>query len=348
MRVHELAKSRGVTSKEVLDALATAGLPAKSASSSLSREQVAILDPDLAGRAASPSRPGPAGVASPTAEPATPAAVSSNDTEYVRSLVLTAFEAARASGKADWRVMSIAVLKNRVSQAIGEKFDQRRYGYPRILDLALDFPDLLAVDLEAKPPLATLLDVPPDSAPNEVDETVQVRPDLWRAVIDYEGGEPYVFHAGAAVPASQAPVRGTGLPVLPTLCADELDLWRRDFANAEAGLLDGREGASQRLAVWVEGGKGTRALPGVLQGRWNLYMKREVLARLRTWFADRGLPLPGDVVRTVERTRRPHLARKVTEESELRRLIVECVARMTIDELRQVNLPAGAVLRSRP
>ncbi len=192
------------------------------------------------------------------------------------------------------------------------------------------------------------MNAPSDPAPSEINETVQVRPDLWRAVMDYEAGEPYVLHDGAAVLASRAPAGGVGLPVLPTLDADELDVWRRDFAGAEAGLLDGREGGPERLAGWVEGGSGTRALPGVLQGRWNLYMKRKVLARLRTWFTDYGLPLLDDVVGVVDRTRRPELARKVADESELRRLIVECVARMTLDELSQVSLPAGAVLRARP
>ncbi len=383
MRVHELAKTRGVSSRQVLEVLAAASMPATTASSRLTSEQVETAVRALGGgtrRSTSSSSPAPPvhaadpeerhvatpseqvgaalaglhtqGPASGTpsseeslAPPSSSGSSPSNDSEHLRQFIRQAYDAARHGGKEDWRYMSVAVLKNRISQLLGEKFDQRKYGYPRILDLVLAFPDLLAVDQESQPPVAVLL---AEAEPPDVDENVQVRPDLWRAVIDYERGEPYLLVQGTAVPSSAAPDSAATSTPLPTITPAELDKWRRDFAQANMNLLEGNPDSLERLSKWVDEGLGTKALPGVLQGRWNLYLKRAVLQRLRQWFIEHELPIPGDLLVGSSRpAKRPELAQRVTEESRLRLVLIECLSKMTYEELRQVTLPAISLLRLR-
>lgn len=268
-----------------------------------------------------------------------------DDAEYLRNLILGAFEAAKVGGKEDWQVMSTAVLKNRMTQLLGEKFDQRRYGYPRIVDFVKDFPDLLALDESQNPPLALLLSEP---RPVPIDESVQVRSDLWRAVLDYDRREPYLLVDGYAVPSSLAPDHASEAPRLPTITPQDLGAWREDFASSAREILEGRTDQLQRLSDWVAEHQGTRGLPGVLRGRWNLHMKNAVLERLRTWYAAQELELPGDLTTPVSMVRRPELARQHTEESLLRQALLESISRMSFEELRQVSVPAISLIRRRP
>lgn len=314
-----------------------------SASSNLTPEQVATVERALNPQTAA-SRTGPQRPKGPH--------LRTDDTEHLRRLVRRAFDAARASGKTDWQVMSVAVLKNRMSQVQGEPFDQRRFGYPRILDLAKDLQDLLAIDLESSPPTVTLVDQPHAGVADhdtsvDIDASVQIRPDLWRAVVAYDAGEPFVLHEGVALPASQAPRKGADLPILPTIDASELDAWRHGFVAAERHLVAGRDRDEERLTDWAEHGRGTAALPGVLRGRWNHHLKGRASDRLRTWYANNAIPVPDDLLLPTAPNRRPRIAARITEEDELRRLVLDCVTKMTLDELRRLELPATAVLRTR-
>lgn len=45
-----------------------------------------------------------------------------------RELVLRAFAWARASGRENWRVMTVALLKNRLLDLTEKKFDESRWG----------------------------------------------------------------------------------------------------------------------------------------------------------------------------------------------------------------------------
>jgi len=270
----------------------------------------------------------------------------------LEALVRQAFDRARESGKEDWRHMSTAVLKNRLSQILGEKFDQGRFGYERMTDLVQDLPDVLAVDDTRRPPVLYLLPEPP-RAPSGVaedaitiDESITVRPDLWAATIDYASGEPYFLVGGTARPSSR--IEGSpDIPVpLPTITQEVLDAWRADFAESIErmhGVDD--EDVRARAQVWLNERRGTRALPGVLQGLWNLYLKRAVVARLRDWYAGADLPVPANLTieRKVARTQpRP------SEESRLREALIATIRRMSPDELKAVQLPASALLHVLP
>ncbi len=271
---------------------------------------------------------------------------SSTDRDRLKALILQAFEAARQSGKDDWRTMSVAVLKNRLSQLIGEKFDQRQYGYVRILDLVLDFPEILSVDETKQPPSVVLI---ADSDSRHLDEHVKIRPDLWRAIIDYEKGEPYVLVAGdQAVPVSEAPEGVPRSAPLPTISPEELDRWRRDFVEANRHLVQGSKERPNQLSEWIENRLGTRALPDQLQGRWNLYLKRAVLDKLLDWFEENRLATPADVIVGVARdAKKPDSARKLSEENQLRLALIDCLSKMSYEELRQIRLPATSLLRLR-
>lgn len=72
--------------------------------------------------------------------------------------------------------------------------------------------------------------------------------------------------------------------------------------------------------------------------RWNDYLKKEVVKRLRDWFQEQKLPAPPDLVAAREETTR-------SPDDELRRRLIACVRSMTKDELERVQIPSSALLR---
>lgn len=364
-RVHEVARLHGVTSHQVLRVLpASAGDRPRTASSRLSPEEVGLVSSALSSHADAAVAQGGgrdetgagSGNESSTGQMAASDTLappeSNGDLGALRALIRQAYDAARASGKVDWDIMSTAVLKNRISQLQGRKFDQRSYGYARMLDLVLDFPEMLVVDLGVNPPVAKLADQPTTSSTRQAEvrstgEAVRVRHDLWQAVMDYDAGQSYVLVEGRAVLESEVPVDAVASPPLPTLTTDELSAWREDFTRSAERIIAGHPESQERLRRWVEGRKGTRALPSILQSRWNAYLSAAVLDRLQDWFAKQGVPAPADMALARERLRRPELAQQVNEENALRRALIECLGKMTYDELRQVMLPATSLLRMR-
>lgn len=374
LTVYELAREYGVPSRSVLQVLNDAPhlAGARSASSRLTDAQVRearrLLDSGAKERGDAASGPGTSQVSEPTtvASPAGPlsetepqevavdqeAAAPDGARDELEALVRRAFDRARESDKDDWRHMSTAVLKNRLSQILGEKFDQARFGYQRMTDLVQDLTDVLAVDETRRPPIVYLLPEPPrapsgiDADAITIDESITVRPDLWAATIDYASGEPYFLFGGVA----QASSRFAGSPdipvPLPTITQEVLDAWRADFADSTAGMRGADdEDMRARVQVWLSERRGTRALPGMLQGLWNLYLKRAVVARLRDWYAAVGLPVPPDL--TIER-KIAGAQPKPTEESRLREALIAAIRRMSPDELRSVQLPASALLHIVP
>ena len=374
LTVYELAREYGVPSRSVLQVInSTPHLAgARSASSRLTDAQVREVRLLLDGRAERPAgaperaetsqghespestiHGGPVSEIKPEESTADRQAATPDSVRHeLEALVRQAFDRARESGKEDWRHMSTAVLKNRLSQILGEKFDQGRFGYERMTDLVQDLPDVLAVDDTRRPPVLYLLPEPP-RAPSGVaedaitiDESITVRPDLWAATIDYASGEPYFLVGGTARPSSR--IEGSpDIPVpLPTITQEVLDAWRADFAES-IERMHGVDDADvrARAQVWLNERRGTRALPGVLQGLWNLYLKRAVVARLRDWYAGADLPVPANLTieRKVARTQpRP------SEESRLREALIATIRRMSPDELKAVQLPASALLHVLP
>jgi hypothetical protein len=265
------------------------------------------------------------------------------ETPDLRDLVKSAFERARLSGKRPWEVMTIAVLKNRLLDITGHSFSESDYGAASMSSLVLQLPDLLDLDDSAKPPLVRLK-VDSSLTVSRAGSNLQVRSDLWHAIIDYSRDEPFVWNGVSAVPQSTDSTASD--LVLPTLSPDEEKVIRREFLeHASPNLDEERQSAVQQ---WIDGQKSPRILPGFLQKQWNEYLKERVVDRLRSWFRQNQLPEPNDLLVPPP----PRLIRGQTTKTsaatrveELRALVIRCVKHMTSEELLELRLPPQALLR---
>ena len=101
----------------------------------------------------------------------------------LRALIVRAFAEARAKGKADWRTMNLAVLKNGLLQSTGRGFRETDYGAKTIRELVEGVPDLLVLGKGSQP-------------------SVSIRPDVAAEVAD--GGNEVSDNAGGAEAADAA------------------------------------------------------------------------------------------------------------------------------------------------
>jgi hypothetical protein len=264
----------------------------------------------------------------------------------VSRLIVRAFHLAREKGKADWRRMTAPVLKNRLL-LLQKDFSEKKLGFRSFRAFVLSYPDLLRLNEATTPPVVELLgdvEMPPRSADVGTPEVAtqepiadsnwRVRPDLWKAVLDYSSGTTYVLNlaTGRAEPgAADSPDR------LPTIKNEDMAQWRATFAKAHEGRSS--EAAGSRLIRWRDEGLSTSALASEHRGLWNAVLKQNVVARLEPWFKQRGLPVPADLRLTVA----PRTASDQTEE--LRSLLHECIRHMTADELHDFRIPARLLLR---
>lgn len=320
MRVHELAKLAGATSADVLRKLREQGVDVSSASSSVDAE----IAKRVLGEFAS-ARPAP---------DVTP----EEDLPDPRLLVRAAFEAARARKPDGWNGMTTAVLKNRLLQATKGSFEEGRYGARSMRDFAASLPDLLTVDDTTRPPTVRIREEGESAPEDRVHPGVNIRPDLWRAIVDYSVGHAWGWTGERAVPAHETDSQGRPLP---TLSPQELASWRQEFVEQQALQVAPHDAA--RLDQWTSSSGATAQLPPALRPAWNERLKRQVLARLERWFADAGMPAPQDLL--VPASREPSIGRRAPASGSLRDLVVGCVGRMSEAELESLSLPAGAVHR---
>jgi hypothetical protein len=260
--------------------------------------------------------------------------------DTLRALVESAFEAAKESGRADWQVMTTAVLKNRILQATAREFDERDYGAASFAEAIRMIPDLIELDETTRPPRAQLLAL---SAPNgtkthegEGQPAIaagRVRTDLWDAVLDYTSSDAFVWDGSRAVRVEADEVGDR--PRLPTISSEDMAAWRQAFASQHA---------DRQLDDWAERGRGTLALPADLRKPWNQLVKSKALNTLSTWFAGQGLELPAD-------TLAPSASKRISpdhvEAEELRRFLLRCVAVMKPSELKAIQIPASVAFRAR-
>jgi hypothetical protein len=167
-----------------------------------------------------------------------------------------------------------------------------------------------------------------------------VRQDLWNAVLNYSAGHAWVWD-GSAGRARASNGADNPAPLLPTVTRDDLASLRASFAQNVEFAEDDR--ASERLERWREKGLGTAALPLVLQGQWNEFLKSAVVDRLTAWFSQNGIAPPDDLL-YVEEAAVPRASDQ--ELVTLRNLVIDCIRSMTLSELAALQLPAGAVLRA--
>lgn len=262
-------------------------------------------------------------------------------------LIRRAFELARLSGKAEPQEMSSAVLKNRILDLTGRAFEEAEFGVSSFRAWLGLFKDVIAVDDSRRPPWVRLLD-PGESATDSEDdrsparadlalpERWRIRSDLWRAVTDIDAVGHWFWDgefAQSATAVGHAEARE--LKPLPTVSSDELRAWRAAFASSTPSPA-----SKVSLERWVAAMLPDAALPYHVRGQWIAALKRNVLVRLRDWFATRELTPPVDLVEeTTSRTREEPV-------EQLRSLVIRCVQEMTRSELEALALPPAVVLRS--
>jgi hypothetical protein len=260
-----------------------------------------------------------------------------------RNLIRQAFEDARRSGRAEWRTMTIAVLKNRLLNRTHGSFQEKDYGARTIAEFVRRYPDLLLLDDSSVPPNVSLhaSSVTAPGAGSDA-ELSRIRPDLWTAIVDYQSGLTYLWDGEFARSAEGLSAEETGRQkILPTLSVPELDAWRHEFLESVNDLIRDDPNSAEQARRWVNSRLGTRYLPASLRTLWNMELKRRVADRLSAWFADQGLPAPSGLLQA-----RPVVRDQAIGADTLRQLILRCVQVMTENELRQVNLPPSAVLRA--
>ena len=263
------------------------------------------------------------------------------DLTNLERLVISAFEHTRSTGRKDWTVMTVPVLKNRLLDLTNREFSAASFGAASMTELVGLLPELVDLDTSTRPPRVRLRDNTATSASGSVPHLrYQIRRDLWNAVVDFGRGERYVWSDGAAVPESERRDPTEDAKVLPTLTREEELGWRANFLGRIGPQI--ADGERERIFGWLERQLSTKVLPPEVQGRWSDYLKARVLDRLRQWFRMHELPEPTDLLsagasRTSERTDTYAL-------EELRALIVRCVHNMTWEELSDLRLPARALL----
>ena len=254
-------------------------------------------------------------------------------------LVRKAFEMARLSGKDPWDSMTIAVLKNRILTISGGKFNEGQFGVPSFRAfLALHVPSVITIDDSRRPSVVTLSTAETGQSEHDGPSYSKIRPDLWRAILDYSSGRVYVWddHEGVARVAVEHDER----PRLPTASAEEFAAWRQDFAVNHQSALSGEP--LLRLQRWAGEGLPTLFLPAHVRLLWNGDLKKRVESRLREWFAEREFQPPANLVFL-----QPATPTKFNDASQLRRFLIACIEGMSEEELRSLQIPAASALRTK-
>jgi len=248
-------------------------------------------------------------------------------------LIERAFALARRSGKPEWWVMAIPVLKNRLLQITGQTFKESDFGAATFREFLLKNTEVLEIDNSFLPGAVTLKSAEP--AAHTLDANApranRVREDLWRAILDYSSGNRYAWDAESST-AIIAPEGSEG-PFLPTISADTMGEWRTEFLATIPGNSD-----DGRLKVWQAESLPTAALPPALRWQWNRLLKNKIQTILKEWFASQNIPLPSLVYPATPSGKR--------DETELfREFVIKCVAHMSKEELEKLSIPSSVAFR---
>jgi len=265
--------------------------------------------------------------------------------DELRSLVLEAFRRARRTGKPEWYRMAPAVLKNRLLDVTGRRFDEREYGAQRFSELVPLLSGTISVDASVRPPVVELLPearalVDGEEQAPQATARARVRPDLWNAVLDYSSASKWRWNRETSI---AEPVESDDVPddeLLPTISASDLVEWRNGFIDEHEGDLP--ESVKSAAIDWAEHGRRSESLPRNLRGLWFEYLKNRVIDTAEAWFTQHGLPIPADL--REETAARPR--RATGEVDELREFIIRCVRTMSAAELASLQLPAAAAHRT--
>jgi hypothetical protein len=266
-----------------------------------------------------------------------------------RSLVLAAFNEARSSGRSDWDTMRTAVLKNRLLNSTRREFHEQEYGVNSISEFVRLFPDLLSVDFSTHPPLVKLIDIEAlpalerDASAIHTPARTRIRPDLWRAIVDYQSGNTYVWDRVARIARVADPVDEN--PIIPTITSEIVARLRVRFAQSEQTSTVAKE----LLEEWLSNNYGSNFLPAPLRGRWNGFFRESILGTLTKFFSDNAIEQPADLIlhESSEKPARRHLEPTRDDNlASLRQLVQQCVAVMSEKELTDLKISPTVVVRA--
>jgi len=250
-----------------------------------------------------------------------------------RGLIERAFAQARRSGKPEWWVMAIPVLKNRLLQITGQAFKESDFGASTFREFLQNNTDVLEIDNSFLPGAVTLKSAERVSQSHDISspQRNRIREDLWRAILDYSSGNRYVWDTDSSA-AIIAPEASDG-PFFPTISPETMTEWKREFL---ASLPDKPDDG--RLTVWQTQSLPTAVLPAALRLQWNRFLKHRVQSTLTEWFEHNGIPSPPLVHPAI-----PSANRDETES--FREFVMKCIAQMSKEELEKLSIPSSVAFR---
>lgn len=250
-----------------------------------------------------------------------------------RVLIERAFAQARRTGKPEWWVMTIPVLKNRLLQITGQTFKESDFGASTFREFLQNNTEVLEIDNSFLPGAVTLKSAErvPQSQDISSPQRNRVREDLWRAILDYSSGSRYVWdtESSAAIIAPE----GSEGPFLPTISPETMTEWKAEFL---ASLPDKHDDG--RLTVWQTQNLPTAALPPALRLQWSRFLKHKVQSTLKGWFEQNEIPSPPLVHPAI-----PAANRDETES--FREFVIKCIAQMSKEELERLSIPSSVAFR---
>ena len=162
--------------------------------------------------------------------------------------------------------MTTAVLKNRLLDLTGGTFDEAAYGATTFMDFVLRNEDTLVVDRSTAPPLVELRNPAPSPQPSvHVTAAYRIRPDLWKAALDYSSGTRYAWDVARrrAIPSAGR----DGELIISTVTEDIQRRWRQQFIDDIEQTLTEEE--TDQIDLWLEQHLGVSHLPVRLVSNWN-------------------------------------------------------------------------------
>ena len=237
--------------------------------------------------------------------------------------------------------MTTAVLKNRLLDLTEGTFDEAAYGATAFMDFVVRNTETFLVDRSTVPPLVELRNAPSHQPADEtvdVSTSYRIRPDLWKAALDYSSGTQYVWDVARLRAVPSAGRRG-GPPISPAT-EDLQRRWRQQFLNEVKQTLTEEE--NDQIDRWLQQHLGVAHLPVRLMSKWNSSFRDRVREHLLRWFAESNLQPPDDMI-----SAGGGVSGSSPETEALREPVLSVVREMNRDELSRLTLPPGAVLRAR-
>ncbi len=250
-----------------------------------------------------------------------------------RSLIERAFTQARRSGKPEWWVMAIPVLKNRLLQITGQTFRESDFGASTFREFLQNNTDLLEIDNSFLPGAVTLKSAEGASSSRDASspQRNRIREDLWRAIMDYSSGNKYLWDVGSS--SAIVALEGSDGPFLPTISAGTMTEWKREFLGSLPEIPN-----DSSVTAWQTQSLPATALPPPLRVQWNRLVKHKIQSLLREWFESQHINSPPLV--------HPVIPSEKRDDTELfREFLIKCIAQMSKEELEKLSIPSSVAFR---